>query len=191
MGLDQNLYVGKRGDKHTKPARYATLALTGHRADGTKEELNISEKELESIAGILGWHVAGDGKLYESANLDEEGKPKEALDTDSFTKDIYFRKFNALQVFLEDNLQIENCEPKEVPLEMVKKLEASCEKILEIKDANTRKETAEQLLPTGAGFFYGSLDYDEYYYENVQRLLDFINENGTDDEVMYVYDCWY
>ena len=33
---------------------------------------------------------------------------------------------------------------------------------------------AEQLLPTGAGFFFGNTDYDEYYFEKVQNTYDIL-----------------
>jgi hypothetical protein len=53
---------------------------------------------------------------------------------------------------------------------------------------------AHELLPTRAGFFFGSTDYDEWYFKDVEdvrkqfkKLLDGFNE---DTDVIYVIMSW-
>jgi hypothetical protein len=36
-------------------------------------------------------------------------------------------------------------------------------------------EMAEELLPTGAGFFFGSTEYDEYYFGDLNETIGIIN----------------
>ena len=50
---------------------------------------------------------------------------------------------------------------------------------------------AEELLPTTEGFFFGSVDYDEYYIEDIKHTVDVIKKalETTDfDREMIVYD---
>lgn len=43
-------------------------------------------------------------------------------------------------------------------------------------------ELAKEFLPTKAGFFFGSYDYDEYYYKNVCESADFFDELVHSDD---------
>jgi hypothetical protein len=38
-----------------------------------------------------------------------------------------------------------------------------------------QQELAAELLPTTSGFFFGSTDYDEWYYTDIQRTVDICN----------------
>jgi len=96
----------------------------------------------------------------------------------------YFRKVN----FLMDFFNYEgNCEYKEIPLECFNELKERCEKVL------ADHSLADELLPTQSGFFFGSTDYDEWYFKNVEAVRDFCQKvlNETEpDEVIEMY-CWW
>ena len=52
---------------------------------------------------------------------------------------------------------------------------------------------AQRLLPTCSGFFYGSTDYDEWYFSDVKEVLEWVNgvlDALDDDEVVLMY-CWW
>ena len=99
----------------------------------------------------------------------------------------YWRKFNALHHWFVDNVQggEDECKEHEVYIDDLKDLQAI---LLRIKD---HPDEAETLLPTTMGFFFGSNEYDDYYYEMVDYTLDVI-ENALDnpDETYYYVSSW-
>lgn len=55
------------------------------------------------------------------------------------------------------------------------------------------RDKASEILPTCDGFFFGSLDYDDYYFESVAKVLlsfQVILENYSDD-YLYIIDFSY
>ena len=46
---------------------------------------------------------------------------------------------------------------------------------------------ADKLLPTESGFFFGSTDYDEYYYDDLVRTKEIIEEALLDDQADFEY----
>lgn len=54
-------------------------------------------------------------------------------------------------------------------------------------------EKAEEILPTSCGFFFGSTEYDEYYFEELKRTKEVLEEELKDDysEDYYKYSEWY
>ena len=81
----------------------------------------------------------------------------------------YFRKVNFLVKYFEDtcNLNVENQIPLRVYREDIEKLKNRCRKVLD--DHSIVKE----ILPTVDGFFFGSTNYDEYYFRDVQEVYDY------------------
>lgn len=73
----------------------------------------------------------------------------------------YWRKFNALHNWFVKNVQNgeDNCQPHYVSKDKMQELIKVLQKV--IKD----KTKAKQELPTTSGFFFGSTEYDEYYFE--------------------------
>ena len=55
------------------------------------------------------------------------------------------------------------------------------------------EETSKELLPTQSGFFFGSTDYDEWYYEdmvNILREFGKLLKDWRDDDIVFVYMSW-
>lgn len=84
----------------------------------------------------------------------------------------YWRKANAIHNWLVNNCAPDgedNCRPFDVPQEKLMELRALVEEVLDNPDK------AKELLPTGAGFFFGSTEYDEWYIkdlEHTKAILD-------------------
>lgn len=80
----------------------------------------------------------------------------------------YFRKVNFLIPFFEETLfsEINNLEDLKVTKESIEELKNRCEQVL------NDHTLAKDLLPTQSGFFFGSTNYDEYYYKNVENVLE-------------------
>ena len=103
----------------------------------------------------------------------------------------YFRKVNFLVRFFEEKgMDVDNQHPYRINKEDLEDLLDRTNKVLENNDL------AEKLLPTMGGFFFGSTDYDEYYFQDVKnvnnsvkRLLEEYN-NLNDDEYI-TFDIWY
>lgn len=83
----------------------------------------------------------------------------------------YWRKSNQIHNWFVDNVQDGNddCNTYYVSCEQLETLKGLCEQVL------AHKSLAEDLLPTGAGFFFGSTTYDEYYYGDLQKTIEIIN----------------
>jgi hypothetical protein len=84
-----------------------------------------------------------------------------------------------------DNVQkgVDDCGEYYVSEEQLQELKETCEKVL-------KKHTlAEKLLPTGAGFFFGGTEYDEYYFKDIEETLEALNkilvEGGKTGEYYY------
>lgn len=93
---------------------------------------------------------------------------------------MYWRKANAIHRWFTE--EAEYCEgfvnggEIEVTISDIERLHCVCREVLEDHDK------APKLLPTESGFFWGSLEYDEYYFENIRythdtlgRILDLIS----------------
>lgn len=84
----------------------------------------------------------------------------------------YWRKANAIHKWFVDVCAdgVDECQPIYVSLEKVKTLRNLCDRVL------GARELAQKLLPTGAGFFFGGTEYDDWYYDNVEYTRDLLND---------------
>lgn len=77
----------------------------------------------------------------------------------------YWRKFNALHSWLVENVQngVDDC--NEYPV--------SRDQLVTLVDLlkNVQNEKDPTLLPTKSGFFFGSTEYDEYYWSDVSDSI--------------------
>ena len=53
--------------------------------------------------------------------------------------------------------------------------------------ADKSRSKASKLLPSTSGFFFGSTDYDEWYFGNVQYTITLIENLLKVNDVMDVY----
>lgn len=107
-------------------------------------------------------------------------------ETDNMKEVAYFRKVNFLVKYFqyEKNLSLEK-----IFIPKVQLLLDYCTKVLEDKN----EETSKKLLPTQGGFFFGSTEYDQWYYEDVKRVYETFKEilnNLSDDEDLFMC-CWW
>jgi hypothetical protein len=96
-----------------------------------------------------------------------------------------WRKFNALHKWFVDNVQegVDDCKESFVDESDLKMLLETLTYVLENKD------TAENILPTAQGFFFGSDEIDEYYWEEVKstiiQLKDLLEEDNKGASFYY------
>ena len=76
----------------------------------------------------------------------------------------------------------------EVTTDDLRELGDRCSKVL------TDHTLAEELLPTCSGFFFGSTEYDDCYFEDVLQVLDVCEsllKHSLDDGERYELYVWY
>ena len=100
--------------------------------------------------------------------LDQEFRVRQR-GRDDYEQLAYFRKVNFLHHFIEtvvlDN-QPTNTDDIDLSTDTLKDLIDRCESVL------ANHDIAALLLPTASGFFFGSTDYDEWYFRDVERVLE-------------------
>lgn len=132
----------------------------------------------------------------------------------------YWRKANAIHAWFVANVQDgkDDCRDAYVTREKLKKLFDICEEVLrdsklvpgQVVESYTfdgkgqkvpnymqgkiieNPATAERLLPTTSGFFFGSTDYDEYYLQDIEYTAKTLKEEllqNTDGEYVY-HSSW-
>ena len=84
----------------------------------------------------------------------------------------YWRKANAIHKWFVDNCANgkDECQDIWVDEKDLLTLKATCEKVL----ADHSK--ANELLPTTSGFFFGSTEYDEWYFSDIEYTVELLNK---------------
>jgi hypothetical protein len=101
----------------------------------------------------------------------------------------YWRKANAIHGWFMQLTDEDNCTPVHVSKAALIQLRDDCQKVL---DEGTI-ETAQELLPPTPGFFFGSVEIDEYYWDNIKETLTKLNEiidNSTEDQEFEYCASW-
>lgn len=98
----------------------------------------------------------------------------------------YWRKANAIHKWFMalDEYNDDNIGDVYVTRENLKELKRLCMQVL------FTPSKADELLPTEAGFFFGSTEYDEWYLEKLKDTIEQINgilDANDDDGIHYIY----
>lgn len=134
----------------------------------------------------------------------------------------YWRKANAIHRWFVDNIQkgVDDCEyHREVRKEDLEELQEICKKVIEgsvlikgkVENGTKYKngkwvkiyenglkvlnpELCNELLPSADGFFFGSMDYDQWYVEDVKYTYDVLSqvlkETDFDKQMIYYTSSW-
>ncbi len=81
---------------------------------------------------------------------------------------MYWRKANAIHKWFVDNVQdgVDNCEEFHVSPQHLQLLRDTCQQVLD------NKEKAGELLPPSEGFFFGTTEITEYYFEDLRSTVE-------------------
>ena len=83
----------------------------------------------------------------------------------------YWRKVNSVHNWFVEICGggIDECQKMYVNRQHLEELKSLCEQVL------ANHSLAEELLPTSAGFFFGSTDFDEYYFKDLEYTVKVID----------------
>jgi len=132
-----------------------------HFAGKLEEELNVLHKEKGFI-----WSIPIEIQKYpETKEKYEEYKASDGhvIKIDVGMRVGYWRKFNALHAWFVENVQKgeDDCGQYIVTEKHLEKLQKDLSKVT--------RENAEEVLPTQEGFFFGGTDYDDYYFDDIEK----------------------
>lgn len=100
-------------------------------------------------------------------------------------EDAYFRKVNFVYRYFSPKLANECCFVTKYDM---LDLADRCDRVLK------NHSLAEELLPTQSGFFFGSTDYDNWYFEDVKdcrrQMKKLLRGFHEDTDVIYVIMSW-
>jgi hypothetical protein len=164
MGLDMYLYV----EKYVSAKDY-------DRSEGG--DLNVTDNQtFTNLATIL-----------DATHL---------LDPDSWTGMTvripvgYWRKANSIHNYIVENFADgeDNCQDIGLSRDNLTTLRDYCALAVSEYESNNSTKVAEELLPTRAGFFFGGLEYDEWYFQDLQNtiaMIDRVLSNSENDWFIY------
>lgn len=102
----------------------------------------------------------------------------------------YWRKANHIHQWFVKNTQggVDECQETYISIEDLKTLLDVCKQVL------VDHSKAEMLLPSKSGFFFGSTDYDEYYYKDIEDTVKIIESCLENDSLknisVYYQSSW-
>ena len=84
----------------------------------------------------------------------------------------YWRKANQIHKWFVDNCQneVDECQRSYVSREQLRELLKICKIILNSSKKDKVKK-AEEMLPVQRGFFFGGVEYDEYYFMDLEETI--------------------
>lgn len=114
------------------------------------------------------------------------------ISNETYYEVAYWRKANAIHNYFVNHCAdgVDQCQKIFINLVELKKLVELCEQVL------NDNALAPALLPTQDGFFFGSTDYDDYYFKKIKytydvcsKIIAFIEEHNKSDN--YDWDIVY
>jgi hypothetical protein len=100
----------------------------------------------------------------------------------------YWRKANAIHNwFITNHSDIDDCKPIELNKQDLYDLRELCIKVLDVHTT----DYAEEMLPPASGFFFGSTEIDEWYWQNIKETIDLLNKaiDCSTDDAMFEYQA--
>lgn len=100
----------------------------------------------------------------------------------------YWRKANQIHQWFVDNVQkgVDDCGDYYVSTDDLEKLLDACEKV------KADHSLADTLLPSASGFFFGTTEYDEWYFNSIDNTIEILKEALADesDSSYYYSSSW-
>ena len=114
------------------------------------------------------WQDDKEAEAINEALMDAKGMKAKVIVVEA----AYWRKANHIHNWFVENVQegVDNCSSYYVSRPNLEVLLNTC------KDVLSNKEKAADLLPSSGGFFFGSTDYDKWYFDETERTVALIQK---------------
>ena len=98
----------------------------------------------------------------------------------------YWRKANAVHNWFVQRVQEgeDQCRPHPVSREQLTELKTLCARAIGARGRDFEEETSEDILPTANGFFFGTTEYDDWYYATLAQTIEIV------DRCLAMPDAW-
>ena len=156
-----------------------------------KETYDLHNEAIDLMQKILDYRHKDSKEVF--VDDDEWAKAKDSVDALINHKQeqiAYWRKANQIRGWFQELLGEESngvCKGK-VSKENIESLLNTCKQVL------ADHSLAEKLLPTTEGFFFGSYEYDEYYFDQIKETVEIcervLKEFDFDTNYL-IYDEWW
>ena len=109
---------------------------------------------------------------------------------------MYWRKANAIHQWFVNNIQEgeDNCQTYYVTHSDLHDLLKIIDTILKTENKEKQGELIDELLPPQSGFFFGSNEIDEWYFEDLKAtqntLTNFLNIEENKRFELYYHSSW-
>lgn len=135
----------------------------------------LGEENAEQYQQVVGIALPKGGAITQ-----ERGIPSAFVQV----KIAQWRKSNQIHAWFVENCQDGNddCREAYVSREMLKELLDTCEQVLD------DHSLADELLPSQEGFFFGSTDYDEWYFQDLSDTVEMLKAAlALDNDLDFYY----
>lgn len=94
-----------------------------------------------------------------------------------------WRKANQIHRWFVNHVQdgVDNCESYYVSPDALRELRAKAQEVLD------SPSSARDILPTESGFFFGSTEFDEWYFEDLHLTIEIIDRALSVEGLEYYY----
>lgn len=99
----------------------------------------------------------------------------------------YWRKANAIHQWFVDNVQngVDDCGDYFVERGQLEDLLKLVNEVLD------KKAKPEDALPTQSGFFFGNVEYNDWYYDDLQSTKEQLEKILSNEELFKKWDIYY
>lgn len=163
-----------------------------------EDDLKINAEIIDHLRQYVRFHTTNYGFKYLVLSTSDSNDNPEMM---------YWRKANAIHNWFVENVQngVDDCDYYEVSIDQLYDLMDCCAKILATipkletilasKEYNyvfpTKAiETAQEVLPTVSGFFFGDTNYNYFYFQDILdtfNVLKKLIENFDSEKYFYYY----
>lgn len=121
-------------------------------------------------------------------------KSNPVWDWENEDEEVYWRKANQIREWFVKNLKYEQ-DPESDSLENVRVPKEKLEELLgTVITVLNNPYLADKLLPTKAGFFFGSYNYDSWYFNQLEstkcQLEEILSTTNFETQDVYYDESW-
>ena len=111
-----------------------------------------------------------------------------------------WRKANGIHRWMNENLaggEMDNCQSYPIDSDQLTKLRDACNRVIAAKHNGVQEVAEEYGLYPMEGFFFGTYDFDEWYFRDLEYTVETINRLdragalNPDSDVTFTYRAWW